>query len=427
MKKNNKVKIMKPIKKNHSKIKMILLIVGIIILLPTIGVGAYFYKINKEGEAKYLKIKLNGNKEITLEYKEEYEDLGASAYYKDKDISKDIKVNNDINYDKIGSYEYVYEIAYKKQHKSIKRIINIVDTTKPEIKLNGNSEISLYIGDTYKEEKATALDNYDGDLTDKIIISGDVDTSKEGEYIITYNVADTSNNESSLERKVNVVKKPVAPQKVAVLNYHFFYESWDDEPCHEVICEKMDTFRSQLQYLKDNNFKTLTMKEFVDWMYGRIEIPQKSVLITVDDGAYGTGKHNGNHLIPALEEYKMHATLFLITGWWGIENYQSPYLEVESHTHTLHVSGGCNATCIGYDGLMEDLKKSIEVTKSTTAFCFPFYSYSNEAIRAVKDSGFQVAFIGGNRKASRNDDKYKIPRYPIQDSTTLEQFKKMVN
>ena len=55
------------------------------------------------------------------------------------------------------------------------------------------------------------------------------------------------------------------------------------------------------------------MEEFRKWMYGEIEIPSKSILITVDDGAMGTGKHNGNKLNPLLEEYHMNATLFLIT------------------------------------------------------------------------------------------------------------------
>ena len=431
MKKNNKVKIKKKINKNRFNNKMILLIVGIILFIM-VGIGSYYLYLDINGEAKYLKIKLNGNKEITLEYGEEYNDELAKAFYKNKDISKDIKVKSNLNKDKLGSYQITYSIAYKKQKKEVIRKINVVDNTKPSIELNGKEEISLYVGDTYNEENAKALDNYDGDITDKIVISGAVDTNKIGEYIITYKVNDSSNNESSIDRKIKVSEKPkpVATQKVAVLNYHFFYET-DEENKNlcgsQSICLKMDRFRQHLKWLNDNNYKTLTMKEFVSWMYGEISIPEKSVLITIDDGALGTGRHNGNHLIPALEEYKVHATLFLITGWWDIANYSSPYLDVESHTHTLHVSGGCNATCIGYDGLIKDLKKSIAITKSTDAFCFPFYSYSDEAIRAVKDVGFKVAFIGGNRKASRNDDKYKIPRYPIYDSTTMEQFKNMVN
>lgn len=38
-----------------------------------------------------------------------------------------------------------------------------------------------------------------------------------------------------------------------------------------------------------------------------------------------------------------------------------------------------------------------------------------------------MSFIGGYRKASRNDDKYKIPRYPIHKTTTMNQFIQMVN
>ena len=415
---------------SNNKKKIIIFVVAIIIFISII-VGFYFLYININGESKYLKISLNGDNKITLEYGNEYNDLGATAFYKDKNITKNVKITNNLDLKKLGNYKYVYTINYKKQTKKIIRKVNVIDSVKPEIVLNGNKDMTLYIGDTYKEEFAKANDNYDGDISEKIIITGNVDTGKVGEYTIVYNVSDSSGNESIIERKVNIVEKPVVEQKVAVLNYHFFYEDWDSEPCHEVICEKMDTFRKQLQYLKDNNFKTLTMKEFVDWMYGRIEIPKKSVLITIDDGAYGTGKHNGNHLIPTLEKYQVNATLFLITGWWDIENYRSPYLEVESHTHDLHVGGNCSfgskVNCVGYDALVADLKKSIDVTKSTNAFCFPFYEYSNESIRAVKDVGFQVAFIGGNRKASRKDDKYKIPRYPIHDSTSMEQFKNMVN
>ena len=422
---NRKIKLKRKINENNRN-RIIIIFIILLLILSVIPISYYIY-ININGESKYLDIKLNGQDDIIINYKDKYIDKGANASYKKKNISKDINTKTDINFEKLGNYTYKYTIKYKKQKKSITRKVRIVDNENPVITLNDKNELSIYVGNNYVEQGAKALDNYDQDITDKIEISGNVDTDKVGEYTITYKVVDSSNNLASIERKVKVIEKPKLNQKVAVLNYHFFYEDWDSEPCHEVICEKMDTFRKQLQYLKDNNFKILTMDEFIDFMYEKIEIPEKSVLITIDDGAYGTGKHNGNHLIPVLEEYKVPATLFLITGWWDIENYRSPYLQVESHTNDLHTSGGCNATCIGYDKLVEDLRKSIDVTKSTKAFCFPFYSYSNEAIKAVKDVGFKVAFIGGNRKASRKDDKYKIPRYPIHDSTTMEQFIKMVN
>lgn len=410
---------------NKKVIIGISVLIGVLVLI----VLSYFLYIEIVGKSSYLKIKLNGKEEITLNYKEEYKDKGAKAFYKKKDITSNIKTKNNVNLEKLGVYNYTYSIKYKKQHKTLKRVIKIIDTEAPVLKLNDKEIITLYQGSDYEEKGAIASDNYDGDLTDKIEISGEVDKNKLGEYTINYSVIDSSNNKTSIIRKVNVIEKPKPIQKIAVLNYHFFYETdYENEILcgKQSICLKMDRFRQQLKWLNDNNYKTLTMKEFVDWMYGNISVPEKSVLITIDDGAFGTGKHNGNYLIPALEEYKIHATLFLITGWWDISNYSSPYLEVESHTHLLHESGGCNATCIGYEGLVNDLNQSIAVTKSKEAFCFPFYSYSDEAIRAVRDVGFKVAFIGGNRKASRNDNKYKIPRYPIYDSTTLDKFISMV-
>ena len=218
--------------------------------------------------------------------------------------------------------------------------------------------------------------------------------------------------------------------KVAVLNYHFFYNPDKGEECNEIICLKESKFREQLDYLRDNGFKTLTMNEFYRWMYGEIELPEKSVLITVDDGAKGTGKHNGNILIPTLEEYDMHATLFLIAGWWDIENYRSKNLDIQSHTFDMHNYGSCGKgqlICASYEEAKADLQKSIDVIKDNTSFCYPFYNYSDTAIRAVKDVGFKLAFESGNVKATRNNNKYKVPRYSILSDTSLEEFKRKVN
>lgn len=214
---------------------------------------------------------------------------------------------------------------------------------------------------------------------------------------------------------------------IAVLNYHFFYAPGED--CSGGNCMLVSQFREQLNFLKDNQYKTLTIEEYRAWMYGEIELPARSVLITIDDGAKGTGRHNGNKLIPLLEEYDMYATLFLISGWWSKSNYESSHLDIESHTYDMHTEGVCSnqnrgakMLCSSKEQVMEDLKKSIQMTKTNTAFCFPFYAYNEVTIESIKESGFQLAFIGGSRKSSRSDDKYKIPRYPIYSTTSLHQF-----
>lgn len=78
------------------------------------------------------------------------------------------------------------------------------DTEKPKITLFGDKVVNLSIGDTYKEQKAMAVDNVDKDISDKIKISGKVDTTKAGTYKIKYTVSDSSNNIATTTRTVIV-------------------------------------------------------------------------------------------------------------------------------------------------------------------------------------------------------------------------------
>ena len=219
-------------------------------------------------------------------------------------------------------------------------------------------------------------------------------------------------------------------QSIPVLNYHFFYDESAGEACNENICLDTAMFERHLKYLKENGYKTLTMEEFTEWMYGDLELPEKSVLLTVDDGAMGTGKHNGNKLIPLLEKYDLQATLFLITGWWDIENYRSKNLDINSHTHDMHKRGTCGkgqVVCATDKELLNDLNTSLTIVDNNNSFCFPFYQYSEESLKTVEKAGFKLSFIGGNTNAKRSDNKYMVPRYPIHKSHSFEDFVAMLN
>lgn len=85
--------------------------------------------------------------------------------------------------------------------------IEVKDTTKPILKLNGDATINLVMGDKYIEYGATATDNVDNtdELNAKIQITGVVNTNIPGAYTITYNVTDNANNKAiSITRTVNV-------------------------------------------------------------------------------------------------------------------------------------------------------------------------------------------------------------------------------
>jgi hypothetical protein len=78
------------------------------------------------------------------------------------------------------------------------------DCTAPVITLNGDNPMNLKVGEAYNEPGATALDNFDGDLTEDIEISDPVDTGTAGSYAVTYTVSDAMGNTGTATRTINV-------------------------------------------------------------------------------------------------------------------------------------------------------------------------------------------------------------------------------
>ena len=85
------------------------------------------------------------------------------------------------------------------------------NTTKvfkaPTINIIGEKELNLTVGDKYTEKGATATDELDGDLTNKVETSGNVNTSKAGKYEITYKVKNSKGKETTVKRTINVKEK----------------------------------------------------------------------------------------------------------------------------------------------------------------------------------------------------------------------------
>lgn len=217
---------------------------------------------------------------------------------------------------------------------------------------------------------------------------------------------------------------------VSVLNYHFFYDENDSKErasCNQEICHSKKQFRTHLEYIKEKNILTLTMKELEWYIDGKVQLP-RSVAITIDDGWMS------GHGVELLNEYKLNGTVFLITKSYDPQWIVSPYVEAHSHSDNLHRNNICNKgnqggaiLCDDSDSIIADLKLSREKLSGSTVFCYPFYDYDARAMELVKEAGFTMAFVGGEyRKVVVHDNKYKLPRYVIGTWTTLEDFKRYV-
>ena len=83
--------------------------------------------------------------------------------------------------------------------------LNAEATTNTEPQLKGVNDIVIEKGQEYNLLKGiSAYDKEDGDLTHKIKIDGQVDTSKAGMYKVKYQVTDSDGAEKTSIRNIEV-------------------------------------------------------------------------------------------------------------------------------------------------------------------------------------------------------------------------------
>jgi len=147
-------------------------------------------------------IKRGGGGIIIHDIDDIYEDLGATST---DALGENVIVESSGSVDTstIGDYTITYTATDEYGNIATStRIIQVRDRTAPNLEINGNSNITLQLNDTYTELGATATDNHDTSLN--VQTTGSVNTLLPGIYDITYNVTDDSNNSTTLVRKVTV-------------------------------------------------------------------------------------------------------------------------------------------------------------------------------------------------------------------------------
>ncbi len=211
--------------------------VAAVLVLAGIGVGLFF------ANRFHVDVELAGSPSVTLEVGSSYTEEGASAYLRGKLFMKEgepfaVAPEGTVDTQKLGTYTLTYTGRKWKQIGSATRTVTVVDTQAPTLTLVGDAAVTVTRGTEYKDAGCTAVDNYDGDLTAKITVSGEVDTSKAGTYTLTYQVQDSSGNAApALTRTVTVkapvyrpIVKPEEPSNTVMPANKTIYLTFDDGP-----------------------------------------------------------------------------------------------------------------------------------------------------------------------------------------------------
>ena len=415
----------------------VLIVVTIFICIVSIISGIYIYsdmKERKEASLDVIRVRnfLNEKEETLTKIKSNYGSavkttkdtklyINDNGKYKKKgSINKDVilelesidNISLDNKYFKLlGSDYYVsYKDVMPTTDAINKRYLNYIEFS---------IEVTTKESAIYYDENFNELFTLKDPITTKVVVNLDdyygISLLSRLVYVKKEDVSNTVEVDSSEDMAVSVP---------AIL-YHFIYLDGDSS-CNDIICHSEEQIDSHFKFLSDNDVFTLNTSEVLSFIKGEINLPKKSILITIDDGA------RSENVIPFLEKYGLNATLFLVSSWYPVSKFSSPYLEIASHTHNMHTTGVCptgqggGINCLPESEILNDLKLSRETLNNTKAFCFPFYEYSNYSINLVKEAGFEMAFIGGSTKIKKGIDPYKIPRYPILSSFGVDYISNLV-
>lgn len=220
---------------------------------------------------------------------------------------------------------------------------------------------------------------------------------------------------------------------VPVLMYHYFYDANVDEPTNGTNSHSIQSLRTQLQWLWENDYVTLTMDELYAWLNGEIELPARCVLLTSDDG-----KDDFFDLLqPELKKYGFVATSFVITSYRKNIPYKLTLsnIEMHSHTHNMHKgtvkSGGVPDNRgmiqgVAIDEGVADMTKSSEILNGSKYMAYPYGTYGGNAKKIVEQAGFRLAFTTTNGVVKRGDDPYQLKRIRVCGSVTIDGFKALI-
>lgn len=219
-----------------------------------------------------------------------------------------------------------------------------------------------------------------------------------------------------------------------VLMYHFFCDPEHNYKCKRGADTKfeleMKDVNKQLEYLHNQKYYYPSWAEVYAYLNGEIRLPKKSVVVTTDDAVPSFF----DLMVPAEVKYKVYGTSFVITDVpHSMEKEENGlyagFIDYELHTDQMHHMSKhvSDMQTWSYSNILADLKKNIEkIGGNHWALAYPFGRRSPQAIQAVKDAGIKMAFTTDRGRVYPGMDHFQLPRVPVYNPTTIEQFKDMV-
>ncbi len=203
------------------------------------------------------------------------------------------------------------------------------------------------------------------------------------------------------------------PPPIPILTYHDISPDTADVMSPAV-------FASQLDFLVENDFQTITATEYVRILKREQSIPRRAVVITFDDHHPGTVRYG----VPLLKERGMRGTFFVTVK--GIYNYSTSnrlswselrttiddgVLEIQSHSYEHIDLTQADLETIELNMTLSREKIESNLGTECTLFAYPYGAFDWRCKSLASSLGYEAAFtLGLRRFDSAPMDFYELHR-----------------
>ena len=359
-------------------------------------------------------VKLNGNDNITLSYKADYEDEGFTLYNSKRILDKEeseYSIISNVDTNVLGEYKIEYTVKYNGKEYKLERVVKVVDNTAPVIETTrDNVEKSYCSGEVITSIDYKATDDLDGDVTDKV-----VKEEKDGKVYLS--VTDSNGNKTTLE--LPIVDKDKPSNKIVLngsssvnigLNSNYTEEgAYYSDGCGNKIDDEIDISGSvdtsntgtyKITYTsKTDNSVTATRTVNVYNMPSSYAAPYTGnsiIYLTFDDGP---GAYTRS-ILDTLDKYNVKATFFVTNQFPGYQNLiaeeanRGHTIGVHSKTHSWSIYHSLDNYWADFDAMNDIIEK--QTGKRTSILRFPGGTSNHVAkigmsniVNSVNSKGYQ--------------------------------------
>jgi peptidoglycan/xylan/chitin deacetylase (PgdA/CDA1 family) len=220
-------------------------------------------------------------------------------------------------------------------------------------------------------------------------------------------------------------------QTVPVLSYHRFGAGKG----RLSVSEKR--FEEQMAYLKNNGYRVIPLERVLAFLRGEVAIPQRSVVLTIDDG-YQSMYYTA---YPLLKKYNFPATVFIYTDFIGNggltwremeEMERSGLISFQAHSKThdnLNVRLASESIAQYKARLIDEVRipgMLLYKRLKDRPFCFayPFGAVNQQLVNELKRNRYKIGVTVERGANPFFTYPYTLRRSMIYETDGIEEFKR---